>query len=62
MKKTDRSASPTARNAKDRGLMTAFHHMQRASAVMSLVEKGKGKDLRKLLDQGVKLYRQGDGG
>ena len=45
-------------NAKDRGLMTAFHHMQRASSVMSLVEKGKGKDLRKLLDQGVKLYRQ----
>lgn len=58
MKKTDRSASPTAMNAKDRGLMTAFHHMQRASAVMSLVEKGKGKDLRKLLDLGVKLYRK----
>ena len=57
-KKTERLASPTAMNAKDRGLMTAFHHMQRASSVMSLVEKGKGKDLRKLLDQGVKLYRQ----
>jgi hypothetical protein len=38
--------------------MTAFHHMQRASAVMSLVEKGQGKDLRKLLDRGVKLYRK----
>ncbi len=57
-KKTTRSAGPTAMYAKDRGLMTAFHHMQRASAVMSLMEKGKGKDLRKLLDRGVKLYRK----
>jgi hypothetical protein len=57
-KKTDRSAGPTAMYAKDRGLMTAFHHMQRASVVMSLMEKGKGKDLRKLLDRGVKLYRK----
>jgi hypothetical protein len=57
-KKLDRSAGPTAMYAKDRGLMTAFHHMQRASVVMSLMEKGKGKDLRKLLDRGVKLYRK----
>jgi hypothetical protein len=38
--------------------MTAFHHMQRASVVMSLMEKGTGKDLRRLLEQGVKLYRR----
>jgi hypothetical protein len=38
--------------------MTAFHHMQRASVVMSLMEKGSGKDLRTLLERGVKLYRK----
>jgi hypothetical protein len=42
--------------ADDHGLMTAFHHMQRASVVMSLMEKGTGKDLRGLLERGVKLY------
>jgi hypothetical protein len=42
--------------ADDYGLMTAFHHMQRASVVMSLMEKGTGKDLRELLRRGVKLY------
>jgi hypothetical protein len=42
--------------AADHGLMTAFHHMQRASVVMSLMEKGTGKDLRGLLKRGVKLY------
>ena len=40
------------------GLMTAFHHMQRASVVMSLMEKGTGEDLRDLLERGVKLYRK----
>jgi hypothetical protein len=44
--------------ADDHGLMTAFHHMQRASVVMSLMEKGTGKDLRGLLKRGVKLYRK----
>ncbi len=43
--------------AADHGLMTAFHHMQRASVVMSLMEKGTGEDLRGLLDRGVRLYR-----
>jgi hypothetical protein len=38
--------------------MTAFHHMQRASVVISLMEKGTGGDLRDLLDRGVKLYRK----
>jgi hypothetical protein len=38
--------------------MTAFHHMQRASVVMSLMEEGTGDDLRNLLKLGVKLYRK----
>jgi hypothetical protein len=42
----------------DHGLMTAFHHMQRASVVMSLMEEGTGEDLRDLLERGVKLYRK----
>ncbi|WP_158792352.1 hypothetical protein [Granulicella sp. L60] len=44
------------------GLMTAFHHMQRASAVISLMEKGTGEDLRDLLGRGVKLYRKASDG
>ncbi len=44
--------------ATDHGLMTAFHHMQRASVVMSLMEEGTGEDLRDLLQRGVKLYRK----
>ena len=40
----------------DIGLNTAFHHMQRASAVISLMEKSTGEDLRDLLERGVKLY------
>jgi hypothetical protein len=37
-------------------LRAAFHHMQRASVVISLMEKGTGEDLRDLLERGVKLY------
>jgi hypothetical protein len=44
--------------ATDYGLMTAFHHMQRASVVISLMEKGTGEDLVDLLERGVKLYRK----
>ncbi len=47
------------------GLRTAFHHMQRASIVISLMEKGSGRDLRDLLERGVKLYEhalEGKGG
>jgi len=44
--------------AADHGLMTAFHHMQRASVVMSLMEEGTGGDLHDLLKRGVKLYRK----
>ena len=48
--------------AADRGLMTAFHHMQRAAVVMSLMEKGTGKDLRRLPEAGGEALSQGDGG
>lgn len=44
--------------AADHGLMTAFHHMQRASVVMSLMEEGTGEDLWALLRRGAKLYRK----
>jgi hypothetical protein len=47
------------------GVRTAFHHMQRASVVISLMEKGTGEDLRDLLERGVKLYEralEGKGG
>lgn len=37
-------------------LHQAFHHMQRASVVVSLMEKGTGEDLRALLKRGTKLY------
>jgi hypothetical protein len=42
----------------DHGLVTAFHHMQRASVVMSLMQKGTGEDLHELLQRGVGLYRR----
>jgi hypothetical protein len=51
-------ARPPVAYAADHGQMTAFHHMQRASVVMSLMEKGTGKDLRELLERGAKLYRK----
>ncbi len=47
------------------GLRTAFHHMQRAAVVISLMEKGSGEDLRDLLQRGSKLYEkalEGEGG
>lgn len=39
-------------------IRVAFHHMQRASVVISLMEKGTGEDLRNLLARGVKFYEQ----
>ncbi len=54
----DKAARPRVVYASDYGLMTAFHHMQRASVVISLMEEGTGEDLRDLLNRGVKLYRQ----
>ena len=62
-KKTPQNGTGNAGKARpvyaaDYGLMTAFHHMQRASVVMSLMEEGTGEDLRDLLKRGVKLYRK----
>jgi hypothetical protein len=54
----EKAATTKAGYAADHGLMTAFHHMQRASVVISLMEKGTGEDLRDLLERGVKLYRK----
>src|ERR1700759_3679824 len=53
-----RAAEDAVVYATDYGLMTAFHHMQRASVVISLMEKGTGEDLVDLLERGVKLYRK----
>ena len=58
VKKAAKGVRPEVAYAADLGQMTAFHHMQRASVVMSLMEKGTGKDLRALLERGVKLYRK----
>ena len=62
-KKAAKHATEPARGLKhkhtdDLGMMTAFHHMQRASIVISLMEKDTGEDLRELLGRGVKLYRK----
>jgi hypothetical protein len=55
---SDGAVRPRTVYASDYGLMTAFHHMQRASVVMSLMDEGTGEDLRDLLKRGVKLYRK----
>jgi type I site-specific restriction endonuclease len=55
---SDKGVKPRPAYAADYGLMTAFHHMQRASVVMSLMEEGTGEDLRDLLKRGIKLYRK----
>jgi hypothetical protein len=57
-KRVTQVVRPRVVYAADYGLMTAFHHMQRAAVVISLMEKGTGKDLRGLLERGVKLYEQ----
>lgn len=42
----------------DKELLRAFHHLQRASAVLSLLEAASGSDLRALLQYGTELYRK----
>ena len=58
VKHAKKAAGSKGGYAVDHGLMTAFHHMQRASVVMSLMEEGTGEDLWALLERGVKLYRK----
>jgi len=57
-KRVTQVVRPRVVYAADYGLMTAFHHMQRASVVISLMKKGTGEDLKELLGRGVKLYRK----
>ena len=47
-----------AHQPKTSQLERAFHHLARASAVISLVQADSGGDLRGLLEQGVTLYRR----
>lgn len=54
----EHASNRTAHDAHNVGLNTAFHHMQRATVVISLMEKDTGEDLRDLLERGVKLYRK----
>ncbi len=42
-------------------LALAFHHLQRAGAVISLLEHDSGGDLRLLLEHGIELYRKASG-
>jgi hypothetical protein len=52
----EKAADLTQLRGRREVLLAAFHHMQRASVVISLMEKGTGEDLRDLLERGVKLY------
>jgi hypothetical protein len=40
----------------DKALRKAFHHMQRASVVISLVDKAAGGDLAEFLAKGIELF------
>jgi hypothetical protein len=42
-------------------LEMAFHHLHRAGAVISLLEKDSGGDLKMLLEHGIDLYRSASG-
>jgi hypothetical protein len=52
----EKTAGLTQMDGRREDLLAAFRHMQRASVVISLMEKGTGEDLRDLLERGVKLY------
>jgi hypothetical protein len=52
----DKTAGLTQVAGRREGLLAAFRAMQRASVVISLMEKGTGEDLRDLVERGVKLY------
>lgn len=43
-------------------LRRAFHHLQRASAVISLIEAESGGDLKVMLHYGIELYREASAG
>ena len=47
--------------AEDAELETAFHHLHRAAAVISLLKEDSGGDLKMLLEHGMELYRAAAG-
>jgi hypothetical protein len=55
----EKHASESREHAADASheLIRAFHHLQRASALISLLEQDSGGDLRHLLEYGIELYR-----
>lgn len=42
----------------NKSISKAFHHLERASAVISLIEPESGGDLKLLLHAGIELYRE----
>ena len=56
----DLSRRPADKHAVE--LALAFHHLQRAGAVISLLEHDSGGDLRMLLEHGIELYRKASTG
>lgn len=46
------------RKALAKSVAKAFHHLQRASAVISLIEPESGGDLKLLLHAGIEVYRE----
>jgi hypothetical protein len=53
----DGSKNLTRSRSGDGELRKAFHHLQRASAVISLIESESGGDLKVLLHHGIERYR-----
>lgn len=51
-----------AGDSESSALTRAFHHLQRASAVISLLEHDSGGDLKWLLERGIEAYRAEAGG
>jgi hypothetical protein len=53
----DGSQKLAKKRSDDGDLRKAFHHLQRASAVISLIEPDSGGDLKVLLHHGIERYR-----
>lgn len=60
VKQNERESARLERGGKGSpDLEKAFHHLQRAAAVISLIEQESGGDLRMLLSQGIEVYSNG---
>ncbi len=53
----ERSGKHDSDGGSSHELSKAFHHLQRAGALISLLEQDSGGDLRHLLEHGIELYR-----